>query len=291
MRTALSLLTVGLLSGTAAAQTNDPVADIQTLYNAAAYEEALTRLGAVEGVPTARVERYRAFCLLALGRRDEAVASVAKAVGADPLWIPAAADASPRVQAFYTDERRKLLPDIVRAAYADARSAYQAKEYPAAIAGFTRVKDLLASSGADAGAVADLGLLADDFLTLSRRAAAPPPVPAAPSPSPASGTAVSPSSQPAKAAAPAAGESRGPIAINQKLPTWTRTTWFGNLNGLLHVEIDEKGAVASATIVRGTQPQYDAQVLEAARSWRYEPALIGGRPVPSSKDISFVLKP
>src|SRR5213078_973747 len=129
MRTALYLLTLSLLGGTAAAQTNDPIADVQALYNSAAYEEALTKLGAVEGAPTARVERYRAFCLLALGRRDEAVASVAKAVGADPLWTPAAGDASPRVQAFYTDERRKLLPDIVRAAYADARAAYQAKNY------------------------------------------------------------------------------------------------------------------------------------------------------------------
>jgi TonB family protein len=81
------------------------------------------------------------------------------------------------------------------------------------------------------------------------------------------------------------------VAINQKLPAWTRTQWIGNLNGLLHVEIDETGAVTNATIVNRTQPQYDVLVLEAARSWRYEPALLRGKPVASSKDISFVLKP
>ena len=293
MTTALSFLALVILGGTAAAQTADAIAEIRTLYNSAAYEEALTKLAGLEGAPVARVEPYRAFCLLALGRRDEAVASVAKAVDADPLWTPAADDVSPRVQAFYAEERRKLLPDIVRAVYGDARAAYVAKNYQTAISGFTRVHELLVSAGQDASELRDLGLLADDFLKLSSLAAAQPPAPLAARPqAPVVGTPGSSTSVPASPAPLSPGvQSRGPVAINQKLPVWLRTTWLGNLNGLLHVEIDETGAVTNATIVRPTQPQYDVLVVEAARSWRYEPALRAGRPVASSKDITFVLKP
>jgi TonB family protein len=288
MNTALSFLALVILGGTTAAQTTDAIAEIRTLYNSAAYEEALTKLAGLDGAPVARVEPYRAFCLLALGRREEAVASVAKAVDADPLWTPAADDVSPRVQAFYAEERRKLLPDIVRAVYGDARAAYVAKNYQTAISGFTRVHELLASAGQDASELSDLGLLAEDFLKLSSLAAAAPPAPLAARPqSPVVGV-----PKPAAPAPLSTGvQSRGPVAINQKLPVWMRTTWLGNLNGLLHIEIDETGAVTNATIVRPTQPQYDLQVLEAARSWRYEPALRAGRPVASSKDITFVLKP
>jgi hypothetical protein len=279
------LLVLSLAGHSAAAQTADPLAEIRALYNSAAYEEALTKLDGVEGAP-ARVEQYRAFCLLALGRREEALASVTKAVDADPMWMPAADDASPRVQTFYAEERRKLLPGIVRTAYESARAAYVTKNYADAVKGFTRVKELLATAGQDSAGLSDIALLAEDFLNLARAAAAPHTA-AAPGAPPVTPPAAASASKPARPV----GETRGPVVISQKLPTWTRTTWTGNLNGLLHIEIDETGAVTAATMVRQTQPQYDLQLLEAARSWRYQPAIINGRPVASTKDIGFTLKP
>ena len=298
-----SLVLLWLAAAPAVAQPQpDPLDEVRTLYDAADYEDALAKLSGVGDAPTARAEQYRAFCLFALGRTDEAVASVARAVSADPLWMPTAGDASPRVQAFYAEERRKLLPDIIRSAYTQARAAYAAQKYTDAIAGFTRVKQLAASGGQEPGSpVADLLMLSDDFLKLAQNgasaaAAAPPSVPGAPSASAtSSATSSAPASQPRPAAtqpaalAPAL-ETRPPVAISQKLPLWTNATWRGNRDGQVHVEIDETGAVTKATIVRLTDPQYDAQLLEAARGWRYDPALRLGRPIASSKDINYVLK-
>lgn len=277
-----SLALLWLTAAPAVAQQPDPLEEVRTLYDTADYEDALSKLASVADAPAARAEQYRAFCLFALGRLDEAVASVGKAVSADPFWTPTAADASPRVQAFYADERRKLLPDIVRAAYTQARAAYAAQNYADAIAGFTRVKQLAESGGPEVGSrTADLMMLSDDFLKLARtsgsaaRGAAPP--------------VVQPVAQPVPAAP--AGPSRPPVAITQALPVRTTDRWVGNREGRLHLEIDDTGAVTKATIVRSTDPRYDAQVVEAARAWRYEPALSLGRPIASSKDINYVLKP
>ena len=292
-----SFVMLSLAAVRVGAQQPDPLDEVRTLYDSAEYENALAKLSGVADAPTARAEQYRAFCLFALGRTDEAVASVAKAVSADPLWLPTATDASPRVQAFYADERRKLLPDIIRSTYAQARTAYTAQKFTDAIAGFTRVKQLAGSDTQDPGSpVADLLMLTDDFLRLAQNAANSAAA-ASPTTSPTTsgGPSVPAASQPRQAATPPAPlapalETRPPVAISQKLPLWANETWRGNREGLVHVEIDETGAVTKATIVRLTDPRYDAQLLEAARGWRYEPALRLGRPIASSKDINYILK-
>ncbi len=43
--------------------------------------------------------------------------------------------------------------------------------------------------------------------------------------------------------------------------------------GILEVTIDEQGRVINATIRVSLHPIYDAQILVAAREWRYSPAL------------------
>ena len=115
------------------------------------------------------------------------------------------------------------------------------------------------------------------------------------------------SSRPAPAAAPAPSETRaaaatpvgtngsvpvtrGPVVVRQKMPIWTGVGAPKNYDGLLRLQIDEQGAVNSAIIVRPTDPRYDAELTLAAKQWKYEPAMSNGKPVPSEKDITFVLK-
>ena len=45
------------------------------------------------------LEQYRAFCLFALGRSDEAHTAIERLMAVDPLYMPDAAEISPRVQA------------------------------------------------------------------------------------------------------------------------------------------------------------------------------------------------
>src|SRR6187402_254593 len=85
------------------AQTTDSATAIAQLYATAAYEDALGAIA--KAAPTARLETYRAFCLLALGKDAEARAAAPRAVETDPLFVPADTDASPRVLSFFRDVR------------------------------------------------------------------------------------------------------------------------------------------------------------------------------------------
>jgi tetratricopeptide (TPR) repeat protein len=94
----------------AARGAQDPLARAKDFYAAAAYEDALqvlTELGARK--PAADVSAYRVYCLLALGRNDEAKATIEGLVRIDPTFHPSEADASPRVRAFFEQVRRPLL--------------------------------------------------------------------------------------------------------------------------------------------------------------------------------------
>jgi TonB family protein len=72
------------------------------------------------------------------------------------------------------------------------------------------------------------------------------------------------------------------VAIVRTLPPWkppnpvlaTRA-----YQGHLRVVIDETGRVESATLLRSFLPQYETQLLDAARRWRFRPATKEGVPV------------
>ena len=57
--------------------------------------------------------------------------------------------------------------------------------------------------------------------------------------------------------------------------------------GILDVTIDEQGRVISAAIRVGLHPLYDSQILLAAKEWRYQPAMLNGRPVKFRKIIQI----
>lgn len=284
------LLLIGLLSLAArpAAQSSDLLADVRSLYESASYEEALTRMAGVEpAVRTTMLEQYRAFCLIALGRTEEATKVIEHAVEINPDFLPSASDASPRVRAVFENTRRRLLPPIIKTTYAAAKTSFSTGDFVLATAGFTRVLNLTSSLGADVPPdLADLRLVAKEFIDLSTQRMQ-------------AHTAMSPA-DPVTAAKPPERVPGGPVettpaaVLTQKLPSWTRRdTALGALAplaGEVLISIDETGRVVDARITRASDPTYDRQVLDAARQWRYTPAKRNGVPLPSEKVISYVLK-
>ena len=202
-----------------------------------------------------------------------------RAVAADPLFVPADTDASPRVRTFFRDVRATALTGLVRERYAAAKAQFVAGDKSAAHENFELTLSLLDSMEQPSRrSLEDLELLAREFLDLTR-----PPVPAAPT------TAPAPARTPA---APASVKPVPAVAIEQSFPAWRSTRVLPEtLRGLVRLQIDAKGAVSKADIVTPTDPGYDREVLNAARSWRYRPATMDGRPLPSELELTFFLRP
>jgi len=288
-RVAIGLILLACVSAPAAAQQGSPVSDIErvrNLYVAAAYAEALAAIPATDGDPARmELEQYRALCLLALGREPEAVSAVERLVRDHPTYVPVASETTPRMLSIFATARSKVVPDLAKRAYADAKAAYDKNDKAAANTGFRQTLDLIDSLPAtEKSSLDDLRLLAAGFLDLS----AVPARPAASAPDPAT---TKPAATPA---APDAGAYAPPVAIREELPTWNppdpaaRKTEY---EGLLRVQIGADGKVASATMVKRTHPTYDIAVLRAAKGWIYQPATRGGEPIASQKDIQVKLLP
>lgn len=298
------------------ARAADDLSAARELYASAAYEEALAALNRVRaaGAPASdafAVEQYRAFCLLALGRGAEAQSSIEALVVADPLYQPSS-EVSPRVRTAFSDVRRRLLPSIIPQQYAKAKAAFDRKDYVAAAAGFGQVLKVMADPEvvqlAGQPPLSDLRTLATGFQELSTKAIPPPPLPVAPRPATPTATAatVPAATPPAPAPPPLTAlpavvppptrvyssfdaKVLMPAVIRQDLPPFT-----GRLSdaatGALEIIINEKGQVESATIRESVSPAYDRLAVDAARSWRYKPAMLDGVPVKFRKLISIAVK-
>ena len=138
MRFAQCVTVVPILSlVVVASAAQDPLLAVRDLYQAAAYEDVLVRLdtlkgsthGAEEGLA---MERYRALCLLALGRTAEAERAIEAVVTAAPSFRPSDADQSPRVRAAFRDVRVRALPAIIQQRYAQAKAAFDRHDAVAA---------------------------------------------------------------------------------------------------------------------------------------------------------------
>src|SRR5206468_10442074 len=127
------------------------------------------------------IEQYRAFCLLALGRAADAEQAIEAVVAAEPSFNPSDGDVSPRVRSAFTTVRRRMLPVIIQQKYAQAKAAFDRKEFAAATDGFGQVLAALADQDVAAEVnqppLSDLRMLVVGFAELSARAAAPPPQP------------------------------------------------------------------------------------------------------------------
>jgi tetratricopeptide (TPR) repeat protein len=299
-RILVTVLMVVALASPARAQLRDgrenPLSAARDLYASARYDEALAVLNGLQptndggGSDRKSIEQYRSLCLLALGRGTEAESAIAAVVTADPLFMPNETDASPRVRSAFSDVRQRLLPEIASLRYAAAKAAYDRKEYATAEEQFRDLVSLL-NDPQMGGRLSDLRTLAVGFVDLASAAAAPPEPkkvePALPPPP------VAASSVESRAPHVWTGDEPGvtpPVPVRQDVPRVpSLIAAQARERGLLEVVIDELGRVSGLTIRLSIHPMYDAQLIAAAKDWRYKPAMAGGAPVKFRKVIQVTV--
>lgn len=282
-RRAVLLAVLVLLSAPSAAYAQDALARAKGFYESADYEEALQLLESLKGKPSnTEAAAYRVFCLVALGRRDEAKAAVESIVRVDPLYRPSNGQVSPRLRSFFEDIRRPLLPEIARQSYASAKASFDAKSWAAAISEFDRMLALLGEIGTDDTGVSDLRTLAVGFRDLARAAVAPPPAPKPEPPAP-----PQPTPAPTKPAEPEIysvehTDVKRPTSLSKEMPVWIPANAAeerGSFVGALDLVINETGKVVSVKLIDGVHPRYDQSLLKAAAGWTFRPATKNGVPV------------
>jgi TonB family protein len=254
-------------------------ADFKSLYESADYDKALVLLAPLD---TPDAHRYKALCLLALGRNQEAASAVSALVTASPLFVASADEAPPRLVQLVDETRRKMLPAIARRAFAEGRELFAAKRNEDAEKKFSLVLSLAGDPAfVDATDAKDLQTLAQGFIDLARassaQAAQVTSKPAASPPEPVTETVAikQPKVIPAS-------------PLRQRVPPIPQAL-AGRVGPLLSlvVEIDAEGKVTSATVKQSAQPVYDQIVLGAVRDWQYTPATLNGQPIVSEHLVTL----
>ena len=305
----LVCLTLGLAG--AHAQSGSSIQDAKALYDSASFDEALTVLDRLARTQpeadVADVQRYRALCLLALNRTADAQTAIEIVLSRDPLYKLSEGDAPPRMRAAFSEVRRRLLPKVTEQLYTSAKLSFDRKEYALASTQFSDLLRFLDEPDArELPSLQEFRTLATGFRDLSvaaqptvvkaeppSAAAAPPSVSAAGAPAagppPASASA---SASPAPEV-PAGGVLVPPVIVRQQMPLWLAMTQFlpRGGRGKVRIIVDEKGSVEEARVVESVHTVYDALLLSAARTWKYEPATLDGKPVRYAKIIEVVLRP
>jgi hypothetical protein len=328
---------VGLAIATAAAA-QESLTTAKDLYASAAYEDALSTLTRLHDSPAtaapvaSQIDQYRAFCLFALGRTAEAESVAESLIKKDPLLRLDDGDASPRIVAMFADVRKRLLPGLTRDQYRAARASLDRRDFESAESQLTRTRQLLEEAqqlGTSDETLADLRVLVEGFLVLTRSAAetratdplsrapaaafsATAPSPAGPSPAGPSSAALAATGPSSSSPSPAAPTSRPPanprpplqiydfsatdvvppVVIHQQMPSIP--PGLANLlstihrSGVLDVTIDQQGNVEQAVMREGVHPIFDTLVLDAARSWKYSPAMKAGVAVRYIRTIAIV---
>jgi hypothetical protein len=290
--TALLLFCSGvLLSGTAA---QDHMARVKELYASAAFEDALAELetfGLARGEDTLALEpaEYRILCLLALGRSERAHHEIERLTLRYPMYRPDSSLVSPRVRATFEAVRRRLLPGIIENHYVAATRSLDEKHYSDALLRFDLVLSLL-DDVRDELRLSKLRSAASGFRDLASAAAAQ-----------ADGTLPSDRSDPPGLPATQAldtiydGRAREvvpPVPAKQTLPPVPRNRSLSTaIPGVFEIVIDESGYVESAIVWRSLDPEYDAILLQEARTWRYQPARRYGTAVKFRKLIEIYSSP
>jgi TonB family protein len=304
MNTVVVVSVLYAAAATVAAGQHDPLQVARDLYQSAAYEEALSELGRVKSsVTTAdaaqEVDQYRAFCLVALGRMDEAEAVAESLVRKDPMMTIERLDAAPRIEAMFASVRKRVLPQVIRAEYRTAR-ALATEKSPDAASQMTRVHRMLGEAekiGAWDETLADLRTLVDGFRELLQAAAS-----AAPDRASAARVAEAADTKgptapldPQAVYRPDNTEVLPPVTVSQPPPQVpaalldivrrTRRT------GIIDVLIDERGSVQEVAVRQSVNSAYDTLVVATARTWKYQPATRHGVPVRFVKSIVVNAEP
>jgi hypothetical protein len=280
-------LIAAFLVTSASAQTQNPLAAARELYAAAAYNEALSMLDNLPANDVAgdadAAGLYRALCLFAVGRDNDANAVINGIIQTNPRYRPSADDAPPRIQAAFTAARRRLLPVVVQQEYTNGKAAYDRQDYAVAARVFKQVLDDLSDADMSAAAsqppLADLRTLATGFYTLSDKAAAPPP---APVPAPA------PRRQIQSLYTGTEPEVIAPVVVRQKIPTFVGNVTTSR-TGVVEVIVSENGTIDAARMAVPIEPAFDERVLSATKDWIYKPATVDGTPVKFLRRVRVVL--
>ena len=115
--------------------------------------------------PTPDVEPYRVFCLVALGKLEEAERAAEAVIRLRPRYRPEPSEVSPRIQDLFSKARRKLGPSIVKSMYIDAKAALDRKDRDAAIARFEEMLRVADDPDVkDESQISELRLLGSGFL-------------------------------------------------------------------------------------------------------------------------------
>jgi hypothetical protein len=292
-----------LCAATASAQ--EPLTKAKALYDTAHYEEALTALASVN---EPEAQQYRALCMLALGRTQDARGEVDSLIASAPTFEPSTEDVPPRFVSLVSDAKQRLLPGIARKTFNEARDQFKGGDQAEAAKKFDTVVMLASTAGfRDTSEAEDLRTLASGFIELARaraperKAAAPAAEPpkaadATPAAPPAAATASAPAPatappSPSEAAPVAPNEVSQPVAVRQTIPAVpSGISGLGSPTASVKVVIGADGHVLNASMQQASHPLYDRLVLQAAREWVYTPAMLNGRPVPSEKVVTIQLR-
>jgi TonB family protein len=294
----LAIILASWLASAAGIAGQETFSRAKDLYILAAYDEALVLLDRLHQSAPAdeatEIAGYQVFCLLALGRTNDAQKAIEELVKTNPLYRPSEAIASPRTRAVFDDVRKGLLPGIAQDTYDKAKAAYDRNEPQVAVTEFDRVLALLDEPELSAQPrTADLRRLAVGFRDLSKAAAATAATAKPASPAPAT---------PPPPAAPAAPPTYTaddvnvvpPVALSRKTPPWHPRSQLDarrSFRGVLEVLVDEKGNVLSAVLGKSIHPDYDAPLVEMARTWKFRPATRDGVPVRYRSTLEIRLDP
>jgi TonB family protein len=318
------LISFAVLAFATAGAAQESLTTAKDLYASAAYEDALstlTRLHDSAGTAASiavQIDQYRAFCLFALGRTAEAQSVAEALISKDPLLQLDDGGASPRIVAMFADVRKRLLPGLTRDEYRTARASLDRKDFTSAESQLTMTRRMLEEAqriGSSDEAIGDFRVLVDGFLELTRLAAearATDPRSQAPAgPSAASPSAASPSAAGPSPAAPAhaalapntparplqvydssATDVVAPVVLHQAMPAIppnvSSVLSAIHKSGVLDVTIDQQGNVERVVMRERVHPIFDTLVLDAARNWKYRPAMKDGVAVRYLKTIAIV---
>lgn len=277
-----------------APRTTDSIEAARELYASARYDEALIVLNGLSSsetpAPAERklVEQYRSLCLLALGRAEEAEAAIAIVVEVDPFYQPSESEASPRVRSTFADVRQRLLPELARARYENAKGAYDRKAFAEAAARFREVVVLLDDPQMN-GRLGDLRTLAAGFVELATAAATPPPPKEEEKPEPEPEAPKVPVEPQIYTTADARVEP--PVPIRQDVPAIPSAIMgMSREKGVVDLVIDEQGRVTSIVLRARVHPVYDTMLMNAAKDWKYKPAMLNGKPVRFRKLLQVTIQ-
>jgi TonB family protein len=271
-----ALLTAAVLALAQASESGAARSELQAvkqLYANAAYEDALKRLAALEGLEDSQMDQYRALCLVALGRLPEADQTLERIVLRSPGFQIPEKTVSPAFLARFTAVRKRVLPIATSRMYAKAKASYEVKDYDATAFQLQELLTLLRGEALPAdSSMASLQPAVEGFLRLveAERVAASREV-----------YTVLDSTVTA------------PVDVERSLPPWNppvqyRWRWF---RGVVEVVVDERGNVEAVRLVESLADFYDASLLEAARAWRFKPALREGQPVKYRKRMEVTMRP